>query len=394
MSVAGDLRTNILATPSGTKLLDFGLAKLSGEAAHDSTQTAEGIAVGTASYMSPEQAQGKPVDERSDIFSFGAILYELLSGRRAFEGNSTFDTMNAVVYREPAPLESPATDILRRCLAKDPAHRFQSAAELKAALEQCPIRHSGQHPSIAVLPFANMSADKENEYFRDGLAEEIINMLAQVPGMKVAGRTSSFFFRGKDMELGEIGRRLNVEHILEGSVRKAGNHARVTAQLVKVADGFHVWSERYDREMTDIFAVQDEISQAIALALRSKLSPQAAPVNRYTPNLRAYQAFLQAREHWFKGTAESQARFKEHIDRAIALDPKFAPSYFLLSAQYSMVAHLGIAPARESIPWAPAAAQGALRLDPSMPEAHALLGVFAGTPPTSGARQNACGAWQ
>src|SRR5215472_5845440 len=230
---------NVLVTPSGAvKLLDFGLAKLTGETFCDVTQTAEGTIAGTAAYMSPEQAQGKPLDERSDIFSLGAILYELLSGRRAFQADSQLDTMNAVVYRDPAPLQSPASGVLNRCLAKSPAQRFQNAAELKAALQQCPVGHSESQTSVAVLPFANMSADKDNEYFSDGLAEEIINVLARVPGMKVTGRTSSFFFRGKDVELGEIGRRLNVEHILEGSVRKSGNRIRVTAQLLKAADGF------------------------------------------------------------------------------------------------------------------------------------------------------------
>src|SRR6185503_8135623 len=163
-------------------------------------------------------------------------------------------------------------------------HRYQSAADMRGALEAVKRARESTasrqaapadvRPSIAVLPFANMSADKENEYFSDGLAEEIINVLAHVPGMKVAGRTSSFFFRGKDVEFGEIGRRLNVEHSLEGSVRKAGNRIRVTAQLIKVADGFHLWSERYDREMSDVFAMQDEITHAIAGALKIRLSPE------------------------------------------------------------------------------------------------------------------------
>jgi TolB-like protein/Tfp pilus assembly protein PilF/predicted Ser/Thr protein kinase len=370
---------NILVTATGAKLLDFGLAKLMGDAGGDTTQTAEGTLVGTAAYMSPEQAQGKALDERSDIFSFGAILYELLSGRRAFEGNSFLETLTAVAHREPNPLQSPAVNIVKRCLAKDPAQRFQSAAELKTALEQCPTRHVELPPSIAVLPFANMSADKENEYFSDGLTEEIINALAHVPGMKVSGRTSSFFFRGKDIEFAEIGRRLNVEHIVEGSVRKAGNRIRVTAQLVKVTDGFHLWSERYDREMTDIFAIQDEITQAIAEALRLKLSPDAGTRRRHEPNLRAYESYVKARGHWFKGTLESQARFKESVDLAIELDPEFALPHTLLGGYYSMVAHLGIRPAREVIPLARAAEEEALRLDPSLPEAHALLGVWAGT---------------
>src|SRR5439155_10438711 len=179
---------------------------------------------------------------------------------------------------EPRPIRvPPALDrIVRRCLAKQPAQRFQTMGERRATLEHAApepaLKPTTDQPSIAVLPFANMSADKDNEYFSDGLAEEIINVLANVPGMKVAGRTSSFFFRGKDIELAEIGRRLNVQHLLEGSVRKAGNRIRVTAQLIAVADGFHLWSERYDRELTDIFAIQDEITHAIASALRIRLS--------------------------------------------------------------------------------------------------------------------------
>ena len=376
---------NIMVTREGTaKLLDFGLAKLVSVDA-DVTRTLDGTVLGTAAYMSPEQAQGQSLDARSDVFSFGAVLYEMLSGSRAFSGSSTAVVLSAVLRDDPRPIQAPSAleRIVRRCLAKQPGQRFQTMGELRAALEQAatdltskPTEHQ---PSIAVLPFANMSADKENEYFGDGLAEEIINVLAQVPGMKVAGRTSSFFFRGKDVEFGEIGRRLNVEHILEGSVRKAGNRIRVTAQLIKVVDGFHLWSERYDREMTDIFAIQDEITQAIAAALRIKLSPEAAPLRRHTPNLRAYEAYLKARDYWFKPTPESLALFKESLDHAIELDPEFALAYSLLGGHYTMLANLGIRPAREVIPLARAAEQEALRIEPSLPEAHALLGVCAGT---------------
>ena len=232
--------------------------------------------------------------------------------------------------------------------------------------------------SIAVLPFANMSGDKENEYFGDGLAEEIIIALANVSGMKVAARTSSFFFRGRETECREIGRRLNVEHILEGSVRKAGNRIRVTAQLIKVADGFHLWSERYDREMTDIFAIQDEITQAIAANLRVKLSANAE-TPRYIPNLRAYEAYLTARSHWMRPTPDSLARVKQGLERAIEFDPKFALAHSLLGGHYTMLANIGLRPAREVIPLARAAEQEALRIEPALPEAHALLGVCAGT---------------
>jgi len=240
-------------------------------------------------------------------------------------------------------------------------------------------RPTSGEASIAVLPFANMSADKENEYFGDGLAEEILNVLAQVPGLKVAGRTSSFFFRGKDVEFEEIGRRLNVEHILEGSVRKAGNRIRVTAQLIKVADGFHLWSDRYDRELTDIFAIQDEITHSIAAALRIRLSRETTMARRHVPNLRAYDAYLKARDHLYKPTPESLELFKERIDHAIELDPEFGLARSISGGYYTMQSAMGIKPAREVIPLAKAAEHEALRLDPSLPEAHALLAVCNGT---------------
>jgi serine/threonine-protein kinase len=229
-----------------------------------------------------------------------------------------------------------------------------------------------------VLPFANMSADKENEYFGDGLAEEVINALAQVPGLQVAGRTSSFLFRGKDVELVEVGRRLNVEHLLEGSVRRAGNRVRVTAQLIKVADGFHLWSERYDREWTDIFAIQDEITHAIASALRLKLSADASTPRRHTPNLRAYETFLKARDLWYIGEPGLFEQVKALFERAIALDSQFALPYSLLGGCYTMLANMGFSSAHEMIPLARAAEENALRIDPALPEAHALLGVCAG----------------
>jgi len=201
----------------------------------------------------------------------------------------------------------------------------------------------GRQSSIAVLPFANMSADKENEYFGDGLAEEIVNVLARIPGMKVVGRTSSFFFRGKDIEVAEIGRRLNVEHILEGSVRKVGSRLRVSAQLIKAADGFHLWSGRYDREVTDLFAIQDEITEAIAGALRIKLSLDGATLRRHVPDLRAYEAFLRGREHLLvRPSPESLARGKELLEQAIQFDPRFALPYSIMGAHYTIQATLRV----------------------------------------------------
>jgi len=295
---------NILVTTSGIKLLDFGLAQVgpTSKSDTDATQTIgltqAGTILGTAAYMSPEQAEAKRVDARSDIFSFGLVLYELLSGRRAFNGDSAIAIMAAILHKEPAALDTPPAlqNLVARCLRKSPDERFQSTAELRAAIEFAAAAKPAEHqPSIAVLPFANMSADKENEYFSDGLAEEILNLLAKIPGLKVIARTSSFSFRGKEQDIRKIAETLDVSHILEGSVRRAGSRLRVTAQLIRAADGSHLWSERYDRELSDVFAVQDEISAAITGGLRIKLLPAGAAHKRYEPKLPAYEAYLKAK---------------------------------------------------------------------------------------------------
>jgi serine/threonine protein kinase len=208
---------NILVTGKGAaKLLDFGLAKLMTASDTNVTKTTEGTVLGTAAYMAPEQAEGKPVDERSEVFSFGAVLYEMLSGNRAFGGNSSAQVLSAVLRDDPSPLQAPVEfqRVVRKCLAKQPRDRFSSMGELRVALEQISAKPAEQQPSIAVLPFANMSADKENEYFSDGLAEEILNLLAKIPGLKVIARTSSFAFRGMEQNIREIAERLNVRTIL------------------------------------------------------------------------------------------------------------------------------------------------------------------------------------
>jgi len=372
---------NILVTESGAKLLDFGLAKLIANSDPDVTQTVEGAVMGTAAYMSPEQAQGETTDERSDIFSFGAVLYGLLSGRRPFIGASVLDVLNAVVRTDPTPLDSPLAGIVQRCLAKRVEARFQNVAELRTALEQVGLKpqvglSEDKQPSIAVLPFANMSGDKEQEYFSDGLAEEILNALVQVPGLKVTARTSAFSFKGKDAKVAQIAQELGVEHILEGSVRKAGNRIRVTAQLIKASDGFHLWSERYDRELSDIFAVQDEVSSAIAAALKTRLSGKVEGRKQYVPTVAAYEAYLKGTHYLWRRTRENMERCREYYEEAIRLDPRFALPYSALATYYHIAASSFMDP-REAVARGKENARKALELDPFMPEANAWLGIFA-----------------
>ena len=373
---------NILVTRTGVKLLDFGLAKMtqsSGPREDAPTETATGAILGTAAYMSPEQVEGRPVDARSDIFSFGIVLYELLSGRRAFSGETSLSTMLAILHKDPEPLQAPPElgRIVMRCLRKAPAHRFQTMVEVRAALEQISSKSGDPQPSIAVLPFANMSADKDNEYFSDGLAEEIINALAHIPGLKVIARTSAFAFKGKNEDVRRIAEALGVAHVLEGSVRKAGTRIRVTAQLIAAADGSHIWSQRYDKELADIFAIQDEIAQAITGALTAKLASTPVDRRQYTPKLPAYEAFLRGRHHLLRLTPESWARAREYLEQAIKLDPAFARPHESLGWGYFLIGTNAIQPLRPLVPLIRAEAQKALDLDPSESGPHFLLGSLA-----------------
>jgi len=371
------------SAPPTIKVLDFGLAKLIG-GDPETTRTVAGTLLGTPAYMAPEQVEGRPLDERSDIFSLGAVLYEMASGRRAFTGSSLVEVMNAVLRNDPEPFQvSPPLDrIVRRCLQKDPAQRFQTMAEVRTALDTArnsmSPKSTDTQPSIAVLPFADMSAGKDHEWFSDGLAEEIINALVHVPGLTVIARTSAFAFKGKHEDIRRIAEVLGVSFVLEGSVRRAGDRVRVTAQLIKAATGTHLWSNRYDRDMADVFAIQDEIAQAIAAALEVKLAGTPIP-RRYAPALPAYEAFLRARYHWAKGTPESLARCREHCEQAIALDPGFALAHIGLADYYLFLATgIGVVPAHVAMPAARSAAQRALDIDPSLPDAHAVLGSVAG----------------
>jgi serine/threonine-protein kinase len=369
---------NILVTQDGMpKVLDFGIAKSIAVDAN-TTITAEGTVMGTVAYMAPEQAEGRAVDVRADVFSFGAVLYEIISGRAAFDRQSTTGTLLAVLRDDPEPLNTaPALErIVLRCLRKRPEDRFATMAEVRAALEQIGVAAGAPDASIAVLPFANMSADAENEYFSDGLAEEIINALTQIPGLKVTARTSAFAFRGKELDIRAIAEALNVRTILEGSVRRAGSRIRVTAQLINAADGYHLWSERFDRELADVFAVQDEIAAAITKTLQVKLTG-AAGGRRYTPALPSYEAYLRAQHDAQTLTLDGMARARERFEQAIALDRRFALAHGMFGFHVAQLANLGLLPAHEAMPLVRREAAQALEIDPSLQEGHAILGLVA-----------------
>jgi TolB-like protein/predicted Ser/Thr protein kinase len=356
------------------KLLDFGIARVT-QSGPGATQTATSSIVGTPAYMSPEQAEGKTIDERSDVFSFGAVLYELLGGHRAFPGDSTAHVLSAVLRDEPAPLAAPAalSQVVLKCLAKNPAKRFQTMVEVKSALEDALTGRGVQHRSIAVLPLATSGTDKENEGFADGLTEEIINALARVGGLKVIARTSVFAFKGRNEDVRRIADALGVTHVLEGSVRRAGDRIRVTVQLVTALDGSQLWSDRFDRPLTDVFAIQDEIAQAIATALQVQLGEASIRPRRHTPLLRAYEPFLRGRHHLIRFSPEEWRRAKDLLEQAITEDPDFAEPHAELAMGYFIAGMHGIETFRQVAPRARAEAERALALNPSDPRPRFVL---------------------
>jgi serine/threonine-protein kinase len=322
----------------------------------------------------------------------------MIVGRGPFQGETPFSIANKHKTEPPPVLKKVVPQIpdglnslILRCLEKDKASRYQTAEELVADLTR--LKREGDSgrvptpgvaeppriPSLAVLPFANLSADKENEYFSDGLAEDIIDALTQVPGLRVMARTSSFAFRGKEADVREIGARLNVGNILEGSVRRAGNHIRVTAQLVKASDGYHLWSQRFDREMTDVFAIQDEISQAIVEKLRVRLAGDRPLVKHYTENLAAYDLCLKARYHLLKMTPEGREVGRRYCEQAFALDPNYALAHVMLAESYFWCAFWGSMDPQKAFPRAKSAALEALRLDDTIADAHSALGTVLGS---------------
>jgi serine/threonine protein kinase/Flp pilus assembly protein TadD len=403
-----------LTLNDGVKILDFGLARLesrtpSQSEAGDVTVTVEtqlGMILGTVAYMSPEQVRGQPADARSDVFSFGCMLYEIVKGLRPFTGASNADVMAGILNSVPLQLSESGQKrpaeldrLITRCLEKEPAHRFPSGRELAAALKsirrQAALEDSAdereldtivakaavtanphRNPSVAVLPFVNMSSDKENEYFSDGLAEELINVLSKVEGLHVASRTSAFAFKGKNEDIRKIGEQLSVRTVLEGSVRKAGNKLRITAQLVNVADGYQLWSEIFNRQLEDVFAIQDEIAQSIATALKGILSEKdkralekAAPAN-----VQAYDFYLRGRQFFHQWRRKSLEFAVEMFTRAIEIDPAYARAYAGLADCYSSL-YTAWSSNPEYLQKAEQASQKALKLDPDLAEVHTARGL-------------------
>ncbi len=380
---------NILLESGHALVADFGIAKAV-SAAGGETLTQAGMAIGTPPYMSPEQAAGaETLDGRSDLYSLACVLYEMLAGQPPFTGPTVESVIHQHISVDPRPITNlrPAVPpeiagALARALAKTPADRFNPVAQFGEALLQSTRRPRrgeepapGDRPSVAVLPFVNMSAEADNEYFSDGVTEEIISALSKLEGLRVASRTSAFAFKGAATGIRSVGAALNVSTVLEGSVRKAGKRVRVTAQLIRVADDDHLWSDRFDSDLEDIFAVQDRIAQAIVEVLRVKLldAEAEAIVSPGTQNVTAYEHYLRGRYYWNKRDEQDLRRGIQHFEQAIAIDPRYALAHVGLADSYNILGFYDLMPPREAFSRAKQAASTALELDDRLAAAHASL---------------------
>jgi serine/threonine protein kinase/tetratricopeptide (TPR) repeat protein len=404
--------TNIMVRDrdGAVKILDFGLAKSLGPIAASTLSslptedlTQHGQIIGTVPYMSPEQIEGAPIDQRTDIFSLGVLFFEMLAGQRPFQGANAATLISSILRDAPPPLDRFRDDVpptlsrvIDRCLVKRPDDRYQGGRALADDLAR--IRIDGRsrpdaasnrktetapeatdaRKSIAVLPFLNRGGNPDDDYFSDGLSEELINALGNLPGIKVTARSSAFQFRGQELDVREIGQRLGVDAVLEGSVRIAGKRLRITTQLADCSDGLQLWSERFDGEMKDVFDTQDEIAQAIVEQLHLELGPRSgsALVKHGTDDLDAYHLLLRARHHMSSFWEPGLVAAIECLEQAVDRDPDYAEAYGLMAECYIVRANFGSLPGREAFPKCHSAIRRALDLDPGLGPAHAFHGVY------------------
>jgi non-specific serine/threonine protein kinase len=386
---------NIFLTSAGqTKVLDFGLAKLltgrdSDSAVKTNSLTALGTTVGTPAYLSPEQARGEAVDARSDIFSLGVVLYEMATGRLPFEGATSAAVINAILHLNFLPIPRFNKDvpgelerIVEKMLRKDPAERYQGARDLLVdlrslhkRLELGPSEAPDGTPSIAVLFFENVSDDKESDYFASGITEDIITDLSKIRELRVRSRTDVLPYKGKALGSEKVGRELHVSFVLEGSVRRARDRVRISAQLVDTRNGYHVWAERYDRDLQDIFEIQDEIANKIAEALKLRLTAAEEKEIRRKPtqNLQAYDFYLRGRALTHHRIKSENQQAIEMYRKAIEHDPDFALAWSGLADAYAMRFDLWER-TDENIEMAHKTSRRALELEPNLAEAHASVG--------------------
>ncbi len=383
---------NILLSSGHVLICDFGIATAVALAVGD-TLTEPGLALGTPAYMSPEQISGQTgVDGRSDIYSLGCVLFEMLAGEPPFRGPAPAVLAQHSSARPPplrvlrSAVPPPVEEAIARAMAKVPADRFATADEFAGFLDFASVarqsagvarRASGETPTaIAVLPFVNMSADADNEYLSDGLSEELIHALAHVEGLRVVARTSAFAFKGRREDVRAIGERLRVDVLLDGSVRVVGDRIRVSAQLVNPRDGYELWSAQYDRQAGDALAIEDEIARTIADVLKIRLAPQAE-CQTTLPSSRdplAHELYLRGRYQWNKRSEEGIKRSIRYFEQAITRAPREAASHAALADSYLMLGIYGSAAASEVMPQAKASAERALALDGRCAEAHTALG--------------------
>jgi serine/threonine protein kinase/Tfp pilus assembly protein PilF len=379
----------MLDSKERVKILDFGLASFAtreeGEAEESfiTRSTKQHTAGGTVPYMSPEQLRGETADARSDVFSMGVMLYECLTGRLPFQGETAIDTLHAILRQPYVPLRRMVPDIsegwerfFEKCLAKAPEQRFSSMESLLEALPQEEAPSTEPEKSLAVLYLENLSRSEEEEYFRDGITEDIIIELSKIRGLHVFPRSAALAYRDKPATAPEIGRALNASHVLGGSLRRAGNRLRITAQLVETRTGHSVWAERYDRQLEDVFAIQDEIAQNIARALQVMLTEQEKRAIQRAPtaDVQAYDFYLRGRQLFYQFRRKGLESARQMFARAIGIDSGYARAYAGVADCWSFL-YMYHGTSEGDLKEAEAASKKAVELDPESAEAHASRGV-------------------